>query len=210
MWIYVLILAWKGNGASGSIHITIIYDALDVFAALNSIFHLTAISIERFFATVYPWRHRRATQRLYRLLLLGIWVTSALVSSSFFLPFSKISFDFRFYFINLLFLIPLLIILLTYTGIWFKAKTRLTKTPDTTMKMSYTLFIVIGLFIVAWLPFFVVRAVLHFCRHYCLSWRIFYLTKLLHFSNSAVNPLVYGFRIPEYRVIFFNFSESSI
>ena len=30
-----------------------------------------------------------------------------------------------------------------------------------------------------------------------------YLTKLVHFSNSAVNPLVYGFRIPEYKVIFF-------
>lgn len=203
MWIYILYLAWKGNSTSGNTMITIIYDALDVFAALNSIFHLTAISTERFFATVYPWRHRRATQRMYHLFLLGIWIASALVSSSFFLPVSKLTIDFRFYLINILFVIPLLIMSVTYTGIWFKAKTRLRKAPDTTLKMSFTLFIVIGLFFVAWLPFFVVRAVLHFCKQYCVSWRIFYFTKLLHFSNSAVNPLVYGLRIPEYRETFY-------
>ena len=201
MWMYILYLAWKGN--TGNTKITIIYDVLDVFAALNSIFHLTAVSIERFFATVYPWRHRRATQRMYHVFLLGIWTTSALVSSSFILPVSKPTIDFRFYLINILFVIALLIMSVAYTGIWFKAKTRLRSAPDTTLKMSFTLLIVIGLFFVAWLPFFVVRAVLHFCEHYCVSWRIFYFTKLLHFSNSAVNPLVYGSRIPEYRDTFF-------
>lgn len=203
MWVYILFLAWEGSNTLGNTQISLIYDALDVFAALNSIFHLTAISIERFFATVYPWRHRRITQRMYYVLLLGIWTISALVSSSFFLPVSELTINFRFYLINFLFLIPLLIIFVTYIGIWFKAKTRLRKASDTTLKMSFTLFIVIGLFVVAWLPFFVVRAVLHFCKHYCVSWRIFYLTKLLHFSNSAVNPVVYGLRIPEYRETFF-------
>lgn len=203
MWMYILYLAWKSNSTSGNATITVIYDVLDVFAALNSIFHLTAISIERFFATVYPWRHRRATQRMYHVFLLGIWLASALVSSSFFLPVSKLTIDFRFYLINILFVIPLFIMSVTYTGIWLKAKTRLRKAPDTTLKMSLTLFIVISLFFVAWLPFFVVRAVLHFCKYYCVSWRLFFFTKLLHFSNSAVNPLIYGLRIPEYRETFF-------
>lgn len=203
MWMYILYLAWKSNSTSGNATITVIYDVLDVFAALNSIFHLTAISIERFFATVYPWRHRLATQRMYHVFLLGIWLASALVSSSFFLPISKLTIDFRFYLINILFVIPLFIMSVTYTGIWFKAKTRLRKAPDTTLKMSLTLFIVISLFFVAWLPFFVVRAVLHFCKYYCVSWRLFFFTKLLHFSNSAVNPLIYGLRIPEYRETFF-------
>ena len=203
MWIYMLFLAWKTNRPSEDVWVTLIYDALDVFAASNSIFHLTAISIERFFATVYPHRHRNIPKRLYCILLTGIWITSALVSSSFFLPIRKESMEFRFYLMNLLFVISLVIISVSYTGIWFKAKTRLRITPDTTMKMSCTLLIVIGLFVLAWSPFFVVRAVLHFCQHYCVSWRIFYLTKLFHFSNSAVNPLVYGFRIPEYKAIFF-------
>ena len=45
--------------------------------------------------------------------------------------------------------------------------------------------------------------VLDFCRHYCFSWRIFYLTKLF----AAVNPLVYGFRIPKYRMLFLKFLD---
>ena len=81
----------------------------------------------------------------------------------------------------------------------------MSKTYDTTAKMSFTLFIVVSLFVIAWSPFFTVRAVLHFCKHYCFSWRIFFLTKLLHFGNSAVNPLVYGLRIPEYRALFLKF-----
>ena len=203
MWIYMLFLAWKTKNPSGDIWITLIYDALDVFAALNSIFHLTAISIERFFATVYPCRHRNTTKRLYRMLETSIWITSALISSSFFLPIREESLEFRFYLLNLLFIVPLVIISMSYTGIWFKARIRLRNIPDTTTKMSFTLLIVIGLFVLAWTPFFVIRATLHFCQHFCVSWRIFYLTKLVHFSNSAVNPLVYGFRIPEYKVIFF-------
>ncbi|CAH3014342.1 unnamed protein product, partial [Porites evermanni] len=134
MWIYTLFLSWKTRRPAEDIWLTLIYDALDVFAALNSIFHLTAISIE------------------------------------------------------------------SYARIWLKAKTGLRNVPDTTKKMSFTLLIVIGLFVVAWTPFFAVRGILHFCQHFCVSWRLFYLTKLFHFSNSAMNPLVYGLRIPEYKV----------
>ena len=173
MWIYMLFLAWKTKNPSGDIWITLIYDAQDVFAALNSIFHLTAISIERFFATVYPCRHRNTTKRLYRMLETSIWITSALISSSFFLPIREESLEFRFYLLNLLFIVPLVIISMSYTGIWFKARIRLRNIPDTTTKMSFTLLIVIGLFVLAWTPFFVIRATLHFCQHFCVSWRIF-------------------------------------
>lgn len=69
MWMYMLFLSSKeSNNSLENIQLNSIYDALDVFAALNSIFHLTAISIERFFAAVYPRRH----QLLYLLLSLTI------------------------------------------------------------------------------------------------------------------------------------------
>lgn len=73
MWMYMLFLSSKeSNNSLENIQLNSIYDALDVFAALNSIFHLTAISIERFFAAVYPRRHRQALQLLYLLLSLTI------------------------------------------------------------------------------------------------------------------------------------------
>ncbi|CAH3044574.1 unnamed protein product [Pocillopora meandrina] len=97
MWMYMLFLSSKeSNNSLENIQLNSIYDALDVFAALNSIFHLTAISIERFFAAVYPRRHRQALQLLYLLF----------------------------------------------------------KTYDSTSKISLTLFIVVSLFVIAWLPFF--------------------------------------------------------
>lgn len=75
MWMYnnMLFLSSKeSNNSLENIQLNSIYDALDVFAALNSIFHLTAISVERFFAAVYPRRHRQALQLLYLLLSLTI------------------------------------------------------------------------------------------------------------------------------------------
>ena len=73
MWMYMLFLSSKeSNNSLENIQLNSIYDALDVFAALNSIFHLTAMSIERFFAAVYPRRHRQALQLLYLLLSLTI------------------------------------------------------------------------------------------------------------------------------------------
>ena len=117
------------------------------------------------------------------------------------------SIEFRLYLINLLFLLPLLTISVRYTRIWLKVRFGISKTYDSTSKISLTLFIVVSLFVIAWLPFFHCGVVLDFCRHYCFSWRIFYLTKLLHFGNSAVNPLVYGFRIPKYRMLFLKFLD---
>lgn len=67
MWMLFL-SSKESNNSLENIQLNSIYDALDVFAALNSIFHLTAISIERFFAAVYPRRH----QLLYLLLSLTI------------------------------------------------------------------------------------------------------------------------------------------
>lgn len=73
MWMYMLFLSSKeSNNSLENIQLNSNYDALDVFAALNSIFHLTAISVERFFAAVYPRRHRQALQLLYLLLSLTI------------------------------------------------------------------------------------------------------------------------------------------
>ena len=73
MWMYMLFLSSKeSNNSLENIQLNSIYDALHVFAALNSIFHLTAISVERFFAAVYPRRHRQALQLLYLLLSLTI------------------------------------------------------------------------------------------------------------------------------------------
>ena len=117
------------------------------------------------------------------------------------------SIEFSLYLINLFFLLALLTISVRYTKIWLKVRFGISK-PTTRLQRYPWPYLLSSVYLS--LPgchFFIVGVVLDFCRHYCFSWRIFYLTKLFHFGNSAVNPLVYGFRIPKYRMLFLKFLD---
>ena len=211
MWILLLVIQWKGQPMPGyATNLSLLFDTLDSFAAINSILHLMAISLERFFATAYPIKHRGTSKRFYRYSVLLIWLVSLLLACSKLLPSSEVLKKSRLYLISLVFILPLIVICAAYISIWFKVRKRFlsgrgSAALDPAVRMALTLLIVIGLFVVAWLPFFVVRLVLNHCNGFCVSWRLFYAVKMLHFSNSAVNPLVYGLRVPEYRKTFSKF-----
>ena len=69
------------------------------------------------------------------------------------------------------------------------------------VKLAMTLFLVIVLFAAAWLPFMVINIVAYLC-HTCVSSKVSMVAKLLHYSNSAVNPIVYAWRLTEFRTAF--------
>lgn len=66
---------------------TIIID----FTTKNCVLTLAAISTDRFYAIVYPWRHRKATvKRNIRFLLAAIWLVASISSLPMMLPMAKI------------------------------------------------------------------------------------------------------------------------
>lgn len=203
MWNYILYLTWQGMGIS--VLVTRLYEALDVFAAVNSILHLMAVSSERLYATIrpYSWNNKMHSKKIYLCCLIVIWTLSSIIAALFAIPFNSTVNELRFHVMNTLFFLPLAIICVAYVGIWFgvKRRTHLRSghTSEKSIRLTFTVLIVIGLFLVAWLPFFIVRFILEDCRAYCVSWRLFFFTKFLHFSNSGINPVIYGLRIPEYR-----------
>ena len=70
-------------------------------------------------------------------------------------------------------------------------------------KQIFCIFFVILLFIAAWTPFMVIKIVMFFCGHCVIPNKVTYVSKLLHYSNSAVNPLVSdGYRLPEFKRAF--------
>ena len=116
------------------------------------------------------------------------------------------------------FVLPSVLMLTVYTGIFRTARALIDRTPITRTeesirnkvreerKVALTVSVVTVLFLLAWLPFFVVSMLGQFCMS-CFpegggQTTLVTFVKWMHYTNSAVNPLVYAFRDREMRSSF--------
>ena len=189
--------------ADSSIIARFVYRSVDLFAGLSSIFTLAAISLERLHAIVRPLRHRQLTLHSYAIAIATPWILSIIVTSVPVFPFITYIQTSSVIIISLS--APLLITCISYCIIWRKQSSRI---PNETqarkdVHLNKTLLLITAIFVLSWLPFQVLAAVLNFC----ISCRrlnktliiLLYVTKLLHYSNSFMNFLVYCFRMSDYR-----------
>lgn len=172
------------------------WECIDMLAAISSIANLTAISLDRFFGIVAPLQHRTRMTPLVALMMIAFaWSYALIISLCYFIKrrdYIAVAGTFGFF-------VPLLIILLSYSGIYIKFKMRSMRQEnfEADWNLEKTLLIVVGLFIICWLPFFVVA----FLYTYCLSCNLATKTvnhlrgfvKWMHYLNSCCNPIVYGF-----------------
>ena len=205
IWISMLLYS------SGGQRMQTVYNALDLFAGSCSILHLVAISLERFYAVVYPIRHRNTSAKVYYIFLIAVWIIPAAACGSS-VEFKKTNREANMLFLFIVFFVmPLLVILYTYARIWHTANSRIQPSQETSrsmkrdMRIAVTIALVIGFFVIAWLPFFTVQLLLVFCQK-CqptiFSTELLLFVKFMHYSNSAVNPIVYAVKIPEFRRAF--------
>lgn len=179
--------------------------ALDVFSGIASILHLLLISLERLYAIGCPVRHRVSSTRSYILAASLSWCLTLIVTVLFAAQKHFTHFP-RFLVLLFCFLVPLIMICFTYITLWLLVKFQKHDSNfwnrNKEIKLSLTIFFVILLFIAAWTPFMVINIVMFFCGHCVIPNKVAYVSKLLHYSNSAVNPLVYGYRLPEFKRAF--------
>ena len=190
--------------SSGPRVINEIYETNDILSGLASIFCLVCISLERLYAIGWPMNHRLATKRAYCSCVCSVWIMSGLVAALRFI----IDFFTLAYFIVITFSLSLLLIFAAYIKLWHIVKTRKFGTAQRQSearrdrKLAKTLLIVTLAFAFSWVPFQIIVAIFYyFCAPTCfpLPYSVFYITKILHYANSLVNPILYVFRMKEFR-----------
>lgn len=190
-------------------NLNILYTTLDSFAGISSILHLMAISMERYFCVGWAVKHRNMPKYVYYIALFLVWFISALAACiKLMIPNIKSEDRVLLTFV-VFFLLPLTIIVVAYAAIWKIAMTRMNNNPSKRslkreIRTATTIAFVIGFFLVAWTPFFVSLVVVVYCpiTKCPFNWSATIFYKVLHYSNSSINPVVYGVRIPEFRKTF--------
>ncbi|KAL0978813.1 hypothetical protein UPYG_G00176060 [Umbra pygmaea] len=108
---------------------------------------------------------------------------------------------------------PLVLMLVIYVEIFYMIHRQLNKkvTASQTdpsryygkeLKLAKSLALVLFLFAISWLPLHILNCVTLFCPDYDKHKFFLYLAILLTHGNSAVNPIVYAFRIKKFRSAF--------
>ena len=186
---------------------------------LASVRNLAAISLERMHATFRPFKHRLIKKKMFGAAAAIVWIATGLWSAigvlvvfhSFSIKLNRGLFTLYLSF----FLFCFLIILVSYSSIAVKFaygnQSHHDGASSRERKLTKTLFIVTVASLTLTQPFIIFWILDTVSSHTFTvisqqTWfRLSYYFGSLFFANSLVNPICYGFRIPEFRRALFSF-----
>ncbi|XP_020911063.1 adenosine receptor A2a-like [Exaiptasia diaphana] len=185
-----------------------------------SLVSLLLVSLDRVAATFYPFAHRAAGSALYIKVFALTWCIALVIA---FLPvfiteWKIYGHDVWFRTLDFLCILCLIVIMLSYTAIFIKIRLKNKKHRQHEQELStrrrqkrekhlaMTLFIVTVLSLMTWLPFIInheIELVASLppgpAQH-----NIELLTEIVQLTNSLINPIVYVFRMKEFREALFH------
>ena len=184
-----------------------VYNLLDMFAGLSSIFHLAVISLERLHATLRPFRHRQLSLKVYWVAIATPWIVSLSLRISILILRRLHRMPYRMVLIIVISCLtaPLLITCFSYLAIWRKRRVSHENVrsfrQNQEARFSRTIFLVTAASFMTWIPFLYHNIELYMAigESRPISFTVLFFTKLLHFSNSFVNFIIYIIRFPSYR-----------
>ena len=176
----------------------------DVFTGITSIYTLAVISLERVCAVGWPVRHRTVNYRVYVCAISIPWIIAAIFTTLVVLRIlNMIGREHFFYCLVLIPGIPLITICVANFVVWKKQRSpfRDQNHIKREVKLAKTLALLTGISLFTWLPFQIAHILLQLkvmenFHHIKLA---IFVIKILQFSNSFVNVIIYPFRIPEFR-----------
>lgn len=176
---------------------------VDICTGLTSIFTLAVVSLERMYAVGWPLRHRTLRLRTYKFAIVTPWILAATVTSMRVLRDNRLIGLTGFHVvISASPTVPSLVICSAYCVIWWKGKKRMNSHNQQIQretKLAKTLFLIMGASLLTWLPFQIIT--ISGCSLFSRinPFGMMYIIKLLQFSNSLVNVIIYPFRISEFK-----------
>ena len=184
------------------------------FFPLASLVNLTAISLDRTHATFRPFKHRLVKKKIFGIVIVAVWITAGLITTGIIVTFynqlSAYKEGMHMYLLYYsIFLFCLLIILVSYSSIAVKILCgNLPHHHGATnreRKLTKTLFIITVASLLLTLPYVIFQ--IHFFVSFLgvkiiltETWfRLDLFAQILFFANSFVNPVLYTFRMPEFK-----------
>ena len=172
------------------------WKCLDILFSTASITNLCAISCDRYIAITSPLRYSQIITKTRSIIaLICLWLYSTFIAT--------INLDRGIYYPILVFvvsfLLPLSVMIYSYSRIFLAALRQARRIQPMRqafyfkreIKAAKTLAIVMGAFIVCWTPFFVMNILVQFIKFYVPP-VVTLAIKLLHYGNSALNPVIYS------------------
>ena len=185
--------------------------ALSNTIMLASITNLAAISFERLHATFRPFKHRLIKKWVFGVIVAVIWITAGLCSIAIEVVFQLGVVNVKLFQVSSysIFSICLFFIFVSYVSIAVKincgARPQHHGAASREKKLTKTLFIMTVVSLMLWLPFVVLLYLYSLGDSFVTSLSLstsFHLQKaflFLYFTNSLVNPILYTFRMPEFK-----------
>ena len=176
----------------------------DAFTGITSIYTLAVISLERMFAVGWPLRHRTLSYRFYVCAISIPWIIAAIFTTLMVLrELNIIGRENSLYYSVLIPGIPLIAICVANFVVWKKHKSPFCNQNHIKreVKLAKTLALMTGTSLFTWLPFQILSILfeLKFTENFHLFQLTVFIIKILQFSNSFVNVIIYPFRIPEFK-----------
>ncbi|XP_068705283.1 histamine H2 receptor-like [Montipora foliosa] len=201
-WFGVFCNVWRRGHLNGHLEDYIETRLPNLFPGI-SLINIAIIALERVYATFRPFKHRVLKKRVYGLLIVLIWVSTALgISLNLKYPERVVGLYLKIAFSSFV----LLIICVSYSSIVIKvrcgAQPRHHGAASRERKLTMTLLIVTVASLLVLVPANTFAVLLYsgkFKKPFQVDDHLYFALYVLLYANSLVNPILYAIRMPEYR-----------
>ena len=192
---------WTGGWSTSLIIFYMLVDSFFMLASLNS---AAIISVERFYAIYWPFKHQTLSKAAYRIVSVMVWTLALVIAAVWTTLGNFISNKDALYVSTPFILILVLIICGCNIGIWIKwqhGRIRPSQGRNRDLKnrsLTSTLMFVSILALLSLLPVITLNYLIYM-YNVQIPLKYYHLVNALSYSSSFANPVLYALRISEVR-----------